>query len=56
MATARKIAIRLYRLLKFGTEYVRQEMTAYEATYRLKLTRGLAKRAEELGYRLVPAL
>ena len=54
VATARKIAIRLYRLLKFGTEYVRQEMTAYEATYRLKVTKGLAKRTEELGYRLVP--
>jgi len=54
VATARKIAIRLYRLLKYGTEYVRHEMTAYEATYKLKLTKGLAKRAAELGYQLVP--
>jgi transposase len=54
VATAHKIALRLYRLLKFGMDYVRQDMTAYEETYRLKLTKGLAKRAEELGYRLVP--
>jgi transposase len=54
VATAHKIALRLYRLLKHGAEYVRQDMTAYEETYRLKLTKGLAKRAEEMGYRLVP--
>ena len=54
VATARKIAVRLYRLLKYGTAYVRQEETAYEATYKLKLTKGLAKRAAELGYQLVP--
>jgi transposase len=54
VATARKIAIRLYQLLKKGTEYVRQGMTAYEASYRVKVAHGLAKRAAELGYQLVP--
>jgi transposase len=55
VATARKIAERVYRLLKYGLEYVRQELTAYEDAYRLRLVKGLARRASELGYHLVPA-
>ena len=54
VATARKIAERYYRLMTKGGDYVRQAMGAYERTYQLKLTRGLAKRAAELGYQLVP--
>ena len=54
IATARKIAERVYRLLKYDQEYVRQAMDAYENAYRIKLTKGLAKKAAELGYKLVP--
>jgi transposase len=54
VATAHKIACRVYRLLKYGETYVRQEMAAYEAAYRVKVTKGLAKKAKELGYKLVP--
>jgi len=54
VATARKIACRYYRLLKYGEAYVRQEMTAYEQTYRLRLAKNLARKATELGYMLVP--
>jgi transposase len=54
IATARKIACRVYRLLKYGDKYVRQEMAACEATYRMKVMKGLAKKAAELGYKLVP--
>jgi transposase len=54
VATARKIAERFYRLMTKGGDYVRQEMNFYEKTYQLRLTRGLAKRAADLGYRLVP--
>jgi|HubBroStandDraft_2_1064218.scaffolds.fasta_scaffold53891_2 transposase len=54
VATARKIAERVYRLLKYGEQYVRQAMDAYENAYRIKLTKGLAKKAAELGYKLVP--
>ena len=35
-ATARKIAERVYRLLKYGQEYVRQSEEAYESAYRLR--------------------
>jgi transposase len=54
VATARKIATRVYRLLKYGTEYVRQEMAAYEEAYRLRVIKSLARTAQRLGYQLVP--
>jgi len=54
VATARKIAERVYRLLKYGERYVRQAMDAYENAYRIKLTKGLAQKAAALGFKLVP--
>jgi hypothetical protein len=53
-ATARKIAERGYRLLKYGQEYVRTIEEAYESAYRLRLEKALAKKATSLGYKLVP--
>lgn len=55
VATARKIAQRVYRLLKYGEEYVRQDMATYEEAYRVRSLKGLARRAQELGYELRPA-
>src|SRR5439155_21120833 len=52
-ATARQIAERVYRLLKYGVAYVRQGIDAYEAAYRERLLKGLAYRAKSLGYTLV---
>jgi transposase len=54
VATARKIAERVYRLLKYGQEYVRQGEQAYEEAYRQRTVKGLAHKAERLGYKLVP--
>jgi transposase len=54
VATARKIAERVYRLLKYGQEYVRQSEQAYEEAYRLRLVKSMAKKAATLGYKLVP--
>jgi hypothetical protein len=54
VATARKIAERVYRMLKFGQEYVRQSQEAYEQAYQLRLMKSLAKRAAAMGYKLVP--
>jgi hypothetical protein len=54
VATARKIAERVYRLLKYGTEYVRQEVAAAEEAYRVRQLKGLARKAHGLGYQLVP--
>ena len=55
VATARKIAERVYRLLKHGHEYVRQNMERYEEMYRLRTLKGMARKAASLGYRLIPA-
>ena len=52
IATARKIAERVYRLLKDGREYERRDAAAYEESYRKKVLKGLTRRARELGYRL----
>ena len=55
VATARKIAERVYRLLRYGEEYVRRDAAACEEAYRKKVVKGLAKRAAEMGYQLEPA-
>jgi transposase len=54
VATARKVAERVYRLLRYGEAYVRQDVEAYEAAYRSRVVKGLRRRAGELGYRLEP--
>ena len=54
VATARKIAERVYRLLRYGEDYVRQEQAAYEASYRERTLKGLARKAASLGFRLQP--
>jgi transposase len=54
VATARKLAERVYRLLKYGQDYVRQSQEVYESAYQARLTKSLAKKAAELGYKLIP--
>jgi transposase len=54
IATARKLAERIYRLLKYGEDYVRQGIEQYEANYRARLVQGLARKARTLGFTLVP--
>jgi transposase len=54
VATARKIAERVYRMLKYGEAYVRQAEAAYEEQYRLRTLKGMARKAASLGYKLVP--
>lgn len=54
VATARKIAERVYRLLKYGQAYVAQAEQVYEEAYRLRTLKALARKAESLGYKLMP--
>lgn len=56
VATARKLGERVYRLLKHGEVYVRQTQDAYEEQYRLRTLKGLARKAESLGYQLTPKI
>jgi hypothetical protein len=55
VATAHKLARLVYSMLKHGTAYVQQGLGAYEQQYRERSAAGLARRARELGYELVPA-
>lgn len=51
---ARKIAERVYRLLKYGQTYVAQSQRAYEEAYRLRILKATACKAKSMGYQLVP--
>jgi len=53
-ATAHKLARLVYRMLKYGTAYVAQSLAEYESRVREKLERSLRRKAQALGYELVP--
>lgn len=53
MATARKLAIQYYNLLKHGVQFVEQGIKDYEEKQKHKLQQFLIKKAQELGYQLV---
>jgi len=52
-ATAHKLAVRIYHMLRYGEAYVDQGEEIYEAQQRERLTRSLKKRAKELGLELL---
>lgn len=54
IATARKIAQYVFRLLRFGTEYVDIGLEEYERRSRQRRTAALIRKAHHMGYRLVP--
>ena len=53
-AMARKLACLFYRLIKHGQQYVDKGAEYYEARYREQQLRWLAKKAQTLGFQLVP--
>jgi transposase len=53
-ATAHKLACLVYRMLKYGREYVKQSMDDYEARLRQQQERTLRRKAGMLGFDLVP--
>lgn len=53
-ATARKIAVLYYRLMKFGFDYVEQGLEEYEKKYKEKMLKSLVKKARQFGMELVP--
>jgi len=52
-ATAHKLACLVYRMLKYGRDYVKQSMDDYEAKIRQQQERSLRRKALALGYELV---
>ena len=53
-ATAHKLACLVYRLLKYGREYVKQSLAEYEQKLRVQQERSLRRKALALGYELIP--
>ena len=51
-ATAHKLAVRVYRMLKYGEDYVTQGEQQYEEQYRQRKLKALSRQAQELGYTL----
>jgi transposase len=53
-ATAHKLACLVYRMLKYGQEYVTQSMEEYEAKMHASLLRALRRKAAAMGFQLCP--
>jgi transposase len=54
-ATARRLAVLIYRMLRFGQDYVDEGLEAYEARFKTQRLHNLRSAAKQLGYQLVPA-
>ena len=54
VATARKLAVLYWHLMRFGTAYVEQGLAAYEEAYRQTQLKRLQNQASRLGFTLTP--
>jgi len=52
-ATAHKLARIVYRMLKYGTDYLDPGLDYYEQKYRQKVLNNLKRRTRLLGYELI---
>jgi len=55
-ACAHKLARLIYAMVTKGEAYVDQGQAQYEEKYRERVIKNLTKRAEQLGFDLVPAV
>jgi transposase len=53
-ATAHKLACLIYRMLKYGEEYVTQSMEEYEAKMKTNVLKALERKAMAMGFQLSP--
>jgi len=53
VATAHKLALLIYRLIRFGKDYVDIGQDAYEHQYQQRTLKSLARKAKEFGFQLV---
>ncbi len=53
-ATAHKLACLVYRMLKYGQDYVVQSMEEYEAKIKAKMLDTLKRKAAAMGFELSP--
>jgi hypothetical protein len=54
VATAHKLALLIYRMLKLGQSYVDIGQDRYEQQYKQRAMKHLARKAKEFGLQLVP--
>jgi transposase len=54
-ATAHKLARLIYRMLKYGEEYIDLGAEQYEAKFKLSMIKALERKARRLGFQLVAA-
>jgi transposase len=54
VATAHKLAILIYRMLKYGRDYADIGQERYDSQFKERALRSLARRAKEFGLQLVP--
>ena len=54
-ATAHKLAIVFYSMLRYGQPYVDAGANYYEQQYQHRVMRNLRRRAHDMGFELVPA-
>jgi transposase len=55
-AAAHKLALLVYRMLKFGRDYVDIGQDEYQRKYKDRMLKRLARRAKDFGFQLVPSL
>ena len=55
VATAHKLALVVYRMLKFGHQYTDIGQERYEQQYKQRFLKRLARKAHDLGFQLVPS-
>jgi transposase len=53
-AIARQLARLIYRMLRYGNDYLDEGAPVYEARFRDRRLRGLTRAAHDLGYQVVP--
>lgn len=54
VATARKLAVIIYTMLKYGKEYIETSAAEYEKKYKIRMEKYLKRKAKDMGFTLVP--
>ena len=54
VAAAHKLAVLVYRMLKFGNQYTDIGQERYEQQYKERVLKRLSRKAQDFGFQLVP--
>jgi len=56
VAVAHKLALLVYRMIRFGRDYIDIGQERYEEKYKERVLKNLARRAKDFGFQLVPSI